>query len=190
MTAQTLKISVIVASTRDNRFGDTVAKWFLSEARAQQDDLTFEILDLREFDLPDVGRAQDQTDRERLRAELASADGFVVVVPEYNHGYPPPLKLAIDLSGDEWAAKPVAFVSYGGMSGGIRAVEQLRQVFAEMHAVTVRTGVTLHRVKTQFDEHGQPVDTYASDLAKRMLDQLSWWARVLSVARSEDPYPG
>jgi len=59
-------------------------------------------------------------------------DAFVVVTPEYNHGYPGPLKTAIDSVGREWHAKPVGFVCYGGLSGGLRAVEQLRIVFASV----------------------------------------------------------
>jgi NADPH-dependent FMN reductase len=62
---------------------------------------------------------------------IAAAEAFVVVTPEYNHGYPAPLKALIDSSGAEWYAKPIAFVSYGGISGGLRAVEQLRLVFGE-----------------------------------------------------------
>ncbi len=74
---------------------------------------------------------------------MAEADAFLVVTPEYNHGYPAALKELIDSVYEPWHAKPVAFVSYGGASGGIRAVEQLRQVFAELHAVTLRDGVQL-----------------------------------------------
>ncbi len=67
---------------------------------------------------------------------------FVVVTPEYNHSFPGPLKAAIDRHVTPWQAKPVGFVSYGGISGGLRAVEHLRQVFAELHAVTVRETVS------------------------------------------------
>jgi NAD(P)H-dependent FMN reductase len=58
-----------------------------------------------------------------LSARIDAADGFVVITPEYNHGYPASLKLAIDSVYHPWQAKPVAFVSYGGIAGGLRAVE-------------------------------------------------------------------
>ncbi len=62
-----------------------------------------------------------------------------MITPEYNHGYPASLKQAIDVPRDEWREKAVGFVSYDGVSGGLRVVEQLRQVFAELHTVTMRT---------------------------------------------------
>ena len=89
-----------------------------------------------------------------LQQALGLADAFVVVTPEYNHGYPAPLKELIDSVNAEWQAKPVAFVSYGGVSGGLRAVEQLRLVFAELHAVTIRDSVSFPGAWEQFDESG------------------------------------
>jgi NAD(P)H-dependent FMN reductase len=82
----------------------------------------------------------------------------VVVTPEYNHGYTAALKQLIDAVKAEWVAKPVGFVSYGGVSGGLRAVEQLRLVFAELHAVTIRDGVSFAMAWNRFDEAGEPVD--------------------------------
>ena len=126
---------------------------------------------------------------EAYLGRLARADGFVVVTPEYNHGYPASLKQAIDLAHHEWRAKPVAFVSYGGMSGGLRAVEQLRQVFAELHATTVRDTVSFHMAHAAFDASGQPVDaTGPAAAAKTLLDQLAWWAAALRDARTARPY--
>jgi hypothetical protein len=75
---------------------------------------------------------------------IDAADAFVVVTPEYNHSYPASLKHAIDMAHGEWNTKPVAFVSYGGISGGLRAVEALRLVFAELHATTIRDTVSFH----------------------------------------------
>ncbi len=73
---------------------------------------------------------------------LSEADAFIVVTPEYNHSFTASLKFVLDLVYEPWQGKPVAFVSYGGISGGLRAVEQLRLVFAELHAVTVRDTVS------------------------------------------------
>ena len=91
---------------------------------------------------PSPGPSIDERPSRSLQQRLGQADAFVIVTPEYNHGYPAPLKALIDSSGAEWHAKPVAFVSYGGVSGGLRAVEQLRLVFAELHAVTIRDSVS------------------------------------------------
>ena len=101
---------------------------------------------------------------EQLYVErIGRADGFVVVTPEYNHAYPAGLKHAIDLPRDEWRQKPVAFVSYGGLAGGLRAVEQLRLVFAELHATTVRDTVSFHNFYECFDDAGQPHDRTGTD---------------------------
>ena len=88
--------------------------------------------------------------------------------------------------GTSGARKPVAFVSYGGMSGGLRAVEQLRQVFAELRAMTVRDTVSFHMAHTLFDPTGEPIDPSGCNAAARtMLDDLAWWASALRAARSD-----
>ncbi len=95
------------------------------------------------------------------------------------------MKIAIDSVGREWHAKPVGFVSYGGMSGGLRAVEQLRIVFAELHTVTIRETVSFHGAHAQFDEHGAPREPAAVNTAVgALLDQLAWWAHPLQYARA------
>lgn len=112
----------------------------------------------------------------------------LVVTPEYNHSFPAVLKNAIDLFREEWRAKPVGFVSYGGQGGGLRAVEQLRLVFAELHAMTVRDSVSFHGAAAVFDG-GRPVDAAISHSAGvNMLEQLEWWGSALRSAREARPY--
>jgi NAD(P)H-dependent FMN reductase len=112
-----------------------------------------------------------------------------VVTPEYNHGYPGPLKTAIDSVSREWRAKPLGFVCYGGLSGGLRAVEQLRLVFAELHTVTIRETVSFHGARQRFNEHGVPREPDAVNAAAgALLEQLGWWARTLRRARITTPY--
>ena len=183
MTAAHLQIAVIVGSTRDGRFGDTVARWFAREAAARPD-LLVDLVDLADVDLPArypdgaTPAVRDFADR------IERADGIVVVTPEYNHSFPAALKQAIDLLRTPWKRKPVAFVSYGGLAGGLRAVEQLRLVFAELHAVTIRETVSLHRFPELFDDHGELIDpTGPAAAAKVMLDDLVWWATTLRTAR-------
>lgn len=181
-------LAVIVGSTREGRFGPTVANWFVEHAE-QRGDLEIDVVDLADFDIPihygPAGSAAMAPFRERIGA----ADAFVVVTPEYNHGYPATLKQAIDFVHAEWQAKPVGFVSYGGISGGLRAVEQLRLVFAELHAVTIRDGVSLHYGWNLFDEAGSMHEPENPLVAvKAMLDELTWFARALRTARAEHPY--
>src|SRR5262249_26014452 len=162
--------------------------WIAAHAQARGD-FDVDIIDLADPELPAVLQPEPPPIVVAYRQRLDRADAFVVVTPEYNHGYPAPLKQAIDLAYAEWPAKPVAFVSYGGMSGGLRAVEQLRQVFAEMHAVTVRDGVSFHNPWGLFDGNGWLSDDSGADFpAKVMLDRLAWWGRALRAAREHDPY--
>jgi NAD(P)H-dependent FMN reductase len=183
-----LHLAIIVGSTRKGRFAPAVARWFAGEA-SRRDDLSVDTIDLAEAHLPDMLSNQPGPEVLCVTARLAAADAFVVVTPEYNHSFPAPLKTAIDWHSKEWKAKPVGFVAYGGRAGGLRAVEQLRQVFAELHAVTVRDAVSFHNVWKEFDSAGQPRDAASSEsAAKTMLDQLAWWGHALKEARSRNPY--
>ncbi|VFA94191.1 NADPH-dependent FMN reductase [Nocardia farcinica] len=182
-----LRLEVIVASVRPERFAPVVADWFLRTVRARPE------FDTGVIDLLDTPLPVDLTENSEVaafRARLAAADAFVAVTSEYNHGYPASLKTAFDSAKHEWRAKPIGFVSYGGLSGGLRAVEQLRQVVAEIHMVSVRETVSFHQAKRRFDADGQTGDGAAVDAAGRMIGQLAWWARVLRDARRADPYPG
>ncbi|GAB2689181.1 NADPH-dependent FMN reductase [Nocardia thraciensis] len=182
-----LRLEVIVASVRPERFAPVVADWFLRTARAYPE------FDIGVIDLMDTPLPTDLSPTLQARAyreRLAAADGFVVVTSEYNHGYPASLKTALDTAKHEWRAKPIGFVGYGGLSGGLRAIEQLRQVVAEIHMVSIRESVSFHEAKRKFDADGNTEDGAAKDAAQRLLRQLSWWARHLRVARAADPYPG
>ncbi|MGI5490069.1 NADPH-dependent FMN reductase [Microtetraspora malaysiensis] len=192
MPGNPIQLAVIVGSTREGRFGPTVAKWFVEQAE-QREDVTVDVVDLAEARLP--AHMSSEPGREGAQAlaamgpRLAAADAFVVVTPEYNHSYPASLKSAIDWHFTQWQAKPVGFVSYGGMSGGLRAVEHLRQVFAELHAVTVRDTVSFHGASHQFDPQGRPIDPAGcAAAATKLLDQIVWWGHALKSARSEHPY--
>ncbi|MBC3192006.1 NAD(P)H-dependent oxidoreductase [Pseudonocardia sp. C8] len=179
-----VRVAVVIGSVRPRRFGPTAARWFAGEL-AGRDDVTVDVVDLRDAEL---SPGLEHSDR-ALGRRLAAADAFVVVTPEYNHSYPGPLKTAIDSFHAEWAAKPVGFVSYGGLSGGIRAVEHLRPVFVELHAVPVRDAVSLHEFWSAFGEDGRPTDDgAAAEAAHTLAGQLVWWGRALREARAAHGY--
>ncbi len=186
MSADRLRVAIIVASVREGRFGPIVARWFSDHAAARED-MTIDLIDLADFDHP-VNMSQSEATR-RFTERIGAADAFVVVTPEYNHSYPGPLKTALDSVGQEWRGKVVGFVAYGGMSGGLRAVEALRIVFAELHAATIRETVSFHGARGQFDEGGRPINAAAvGTAADTMLNQLAWWAHALRAARAAHPY--
>jgi NAD(P)H-dependent FMN reductase len=188
MAGERLRLALIVGSTREGRFGPTVARWFADRVTAR-DDYEIDQIDLADARLPDVLSSSPPAVVAAVGARLAAADAVVIVTPEYNHSVPGPLKSAIDWYSAEWQAKPVGFVSYGGMAGGLRAVEHLRQIFAELHAVTIRDTVSFHGAAWQFAADGQPKAFEAtSAAAARMLDQLAWWADALRRARQRQAY--
>ncbi|MEU3973365.1 NADPH-dependent FMN reductase [Streptomyces bacillaris] len=194
VTPRPLKVAVILGSNREGRFGPVVADWFLGRA-GRYEGIETELVDVGAARLPDALSFQPGLEEAArvgaVSGRLAAADAFVVVTPEYNHSFPAPLKSLIDWHHTEWQAKPVAFVSYGGRSGGLRAVEQLRQVFAELHAVSVRETVSFHHAHALFDGDGNHRDPAEADGAvKALLDQLVWWGEALREARNRRPYGG
>ena len=183
-----LRLEVIVASVRPQRFAPVVADWFLRqvERRAEHPGAAFDVgvLDLLDIDLPTDLTETDTTASFRERVERA--DAFVVVTSEYNHGYPGSVKTAFDSVKEQWRTKPIGFVSYGGRSGGLRATEQLRQVVIEVHMVPVREQVSLPEARKRFDASGETDDAAAIDAAERMLDQLAWWGNAARTAPRRD----
>jgi NAD(P)H-dependent FMN reductase len=192
MSAERLHVVVIIGSIRQGRFGPTAAGWFAAHA-SERDDVEVDVVDLAEAWLPEVlpdERACLPTPQpvRDLAPWLAAADAFVVVTPEYNHGFPGSLKNAIDWFREEWQTKPVAFVCYGGPAGGLRAVEQLRQVFTAVGAVPIRETVSLRNHRDRFDPAGRPLDRGTTNAAATaLLDQLTWWAAVLRDHRPGPP---
>lgn len=121
-------------------------------------------------------------------ADAARADGFVLVAPEYNHGYPGALKNVLDHLRNEWARKPFALVSTGGVSGGSRAAEQLRQVIPALGGTSIPATVAVPFAMRAWDDDGPPTDE-AEDWARRfgaLFDDLDWWAGALKHARDGD----
>ncbi|MFE0175461.1 NADPH-dependent FMN reductase [Streptomyces sp. NPDC059002] len=187
-----LRVAVIIGSNREGRFGSIVAEWLLARVR-ERTDLAVDVVDLADADLPTSlsFSPSDAVAAElgKVTPKLAAADAFIVLTPEYNHSYPASLKSLIDWHDEEWHAKPLAFVSYGGLSGGLRSVEHLRPVFAELNAVTIRETVSFHNAGTLFDDAGNHRDPAAADAAaKAMLDQLAWWGWALRSAKKVRPY--
>lgn len=188
---------IVIGSVREGRFGPVVGSWFADQA-STHGGFDVEVVDLADFEIPlslpaaspkYAGDSYARPDgMAPLTARLEAADAVVLVTPEYNHSYPASLKAAIDWHFTQWAAKPVAFVSYGGAAGGRHAVLHLENVLTELHAVTIRDGLAFPNYFVNWAD-GQPADPDAATYAKTLLDQLAWWASALRKARAEVPYP-
>ncbi|MCF2527557.1 NADPH-dependent FMN reductase [Yinghuangia soli] len=173
-----LRLAVIVGSTREGRTGDKVAGWFAEHA-AGRAGLAPTVIDLADFAFPARYPERPTADMAGFCAAVADAEAYVVVTPEYNRSYPASLKQAVDYAYEEWRTKPVGFVSYGYKARGLYAVEHLRQVFAELHTVTMRDAVALDLAAETVPD--------AQD-ADALLDQLTWWGLALREARASRPY--
>ena len=198
-TSSPVSIKVILGSTREGRFGDKPAHWILGEA-ARLPGVDAELLDLRNFPLSFFDRPVAPA-REggvyvdpsviRWAEKISSADAYVVVTPEYNHGYSAVLKNAFDHIYPEWARKPIGFVGYGN-AGGARAIEQLRLVAVELQMWPIRNGlhlpleVYLAAMREPVPPNPlvfAPMKNLFGDRVAMFFDDLLWAARALQAAR-------
>ena len=187
-----LNVKVILGSTRENRFSELVGAWLMREL-AKRKDMTVELLDLRDFDMPLFEEPVSPSSKTapytheavvRWTAKIAEADAFLVVAPEYNHGYPAVLKNALDYVYQEWNGKPIGFVSYGSAMGS-RSVEQLRLIAVELQMAPIRNAIHMpwSTVEAGRNDPESAFDEY-NDRVKGLSEQLAWWARALRSARS------
>ena len=184
-----VKIAIVTGSTRPGRNNEAVARW-VNQIAQQRTDADFELVDIADYHLPLFDEPMSpmfgkytKPHTQAWAEKIASFDGFVFVTPEYNHSIPGALKNAIDFLYREWNNKAAGFVSYGG-SGGVRAVEHLRLVMAELMVATVRAQVMLSLV-TDFEHFTRfkPLPQREAEVTA-MLDQLVSWASALKAVRA------
>jgi NAD(P)H-dependent FMN reductase len=187
-------LTIIIGSTRPGRAGLPVAEWFADRAK-EHGGFDVTVADLAEIDLPLLDEPNHPRLRQYTREHtrdwseiVGAADAFVIVTAEYNSGYPAPLKNAIDYLNDEWRDKPVGFVSYGGVSAGTRAVQQLKQVVTTLRMLPVADGVNIPFVTKFLDASGtlQPNATM-NQAADAMLDELVRTEAALRPLRAASP---
>lgn len=183
------KIGIIIASTRPGRIGESVGKWVLDQAVAHGG-ADYELVDLRDFDLPHldeelpaaVGQyAKPHT--HRWGEKIDSFDGFVFVVPEYNHGMPGVLKTALDFLYNEWNNKAAGFVGYG-VDGAPRSISQLRAVMGFLKIADVRTHVGLSLYTDFVDMKEIKPDARHETSIQAMLDEVLAWSGALASLRT------
>jgi NAD(P)H-dependent FMN reductase len=185
-----VKLQVVIASTREERVGPTVAAWVVERARAQGK-FDVELVDLKEVNLPLL----DEPEHPRFRkykfehtkawsARVQSADAFVFVVPEYNYAMPPALLNALDYLSVEWNYKAAAMVSYGGISGGLRSAQMARQVLTSLRMMPIPEGVAIPFFRNLIGADGRfnpgELQENASGL---MLSELARWSEALAPLR-------
>lgn len=188
-----MNLQIIIASTRPGRQGGKIAAWF-HELAQQHGKFNVELIDLAEVGLPIF----DEPNHPRLRhyqhehtkrwSEIVErADAFVFVTPEYNFGTPPALVNALDFLFQEWAYKPVGFVSYGGVSGGLRSVQMTKQFVTALRMMPIPEAVTLPFFSKFID---QDTGAFVPEegvvkAGHAMLQELERWAGALQPLRAQ-----
>lgn len=151
-----MQIHIIVGSIREGRTAIKIAQWIEKTIREYNfNTLQVEIVDLKTWDLPIFSGANpplsgiyDQPKQQDWANKIAQGDAFIFISPEYNHGYSPALKNALDYLGKEWASKPAAYVSYGGTNGS-RSIDQIRQVATYLGLVDTNSTVEIRDIFTR-----------------------------------------
>ena len=187
-----MRLGVIIASVREGRAGAPVAEWFLERAR-QHGGFEVELVDLKAVDLPLLSEphhprlqkyTQDKT--KAWSATVSALDAFVVVTPEYNFGSPPALINALDHLYVEWSYKPLGFVSYGGISGGLRSVQMTKLILSTFKIVPIVEAVSIPFIARSLHDGRFASDDKTDKNAAIMLDELLRWTNALAVLRASD----
>jgi NAD(P)H-dependent FMN reductase len=185
------RLLIVIASTRPGRRGAAVADWFAAVARAHGG-FDVEIADLAEVDLPLLNEPNDDArddyvheHTKRWSATVAAADTIVFVMPEYNRTFTAPLKNALDYLYYEWNYKPVGLVSYGGVSGGLRAAYAIKPALTALRMVPIDDGVTISRVRRRIVDGRLQADEMHTESAGEMLDELAKLSTALAPLRPD-----
>jgi NAD(P)H-dependent FMN reductase len=182
------RIMIIVASVRPGRIGLPIAEWVRERVEASGHEVDF--ADLAEVGLPfldeSVHPAKKQYEKPHTLAwseRVESAEAFVLVTPEYNHSFSPALKNALDFLFHEWSRKPVAFVSYGGVSGGLRGVTALEPVLLSLGMVRTMGDVIIPGASRQLEDGALVPDESRERAMQSVIAELATLAGPLAALR-------
>lgn len=178
-------IPVILGTARVGRQSEKAAQFMLQ--KALDVGLQSEIIDVRDYRIAATDNTEKSAVSLRLAERVLRSDGLIIVSPEYNHGYPGELKMMLDMIYWAYARKPVGICGVSsGPWGGARMVEQLRQVCLAFHMVPTCEAVYFPKIQELFDESGQFKGKSQHGMAKRLLDELIWYAKTLKRSREEE----
>lgn len=175
-----MKIGIILGSTREGRVSEEVGNWVLG--KTSNNEVTYEIIDIKDYNLPFIGTSEDQTGVAQWNQTLNEFDGFIFIVSEYNHSISGALKNALDSAKDAWANKSAGIVSYGS-AGGARAAEHLRGILSELQIASVRTHILLS-LFDDFENYStfKPRDIHDNNLGL-LFTQVNNWAKAFKTLR-------
>ena len=184
-----LKLAVVIGSTRPGRVGPSVAAWFLDAAR-EHGEFDVTLVDLADLDLPlldepehPVKQLYKHDHTKKWAAIVDEADAFAFVTPEYDFFAPAALVNAIQYLSKEWAYKPAAIVSYGGISGGLRSTQMLRLLLSSLNVHALKESVSIQFVAKHIHDGVFTPEHHAISSADAMLGELDKWAGALRPLR-------
>ncbi|MBI4086606.1 NAD(P)H-dependent oxidoreductase [Candidatus Kaiserbacteria bacterium] len=185
-TEQLLFIPVILGTAREGRRSEHAARFVFEELK-KREGIETELIDVREHRLPATDDTGETETARNILPTLERADGFIVVSPEYNHGYPGELKMFLDMSDGQYAKKPIAICGVSeGAVGGARMMEQLRNVILDLGATPILAAVYFATVEKLFNEEGEIQDDSYRDRVSKMFDSLLWYTKVLKAGRERE----
>ena len=186
------KLHVIIGSTRPGRLGPSVAQWFHAAAQ-KHGGFDAELVDIADFKLPVLDepehpakRAYTKDHTKAWSAKINEADAYAFVSPEYNYFAPPALVNALDFLVHEWKYKPAGIVSYGGVSGGLRAAQSLKGLMTTLRIMPIPEGVAIPNFAQHIDKaSGVFKSNELMDASvETMLDELAKWSAALKPMRA------
>lgn len=181
-----MKIQIIVGSVREGRIAIKVARWVQrSIERANYSTVQVELIDLKEWNLPIFSGSHppltgiyDQPKQQQWADKIASGDAVILISPEYNHGYSPALKNALDYLGKEWQGKPAAYIGYGATNGS-RSIDQIRQVGTQLGLVDSNAVIEIRdifsRNKTEEFEPNEFDNKNLRSVLDKLIQYVSAW---------------
>ncbi|WP_346908365.1 NAD(P)H-dependent oxidoreductase [uncultured Roseibium sp.] len=185
-----LRLQVILATTRPGRKGPEFGRWFAKYA-SNNSNFEIDVVDISEFNLPVFDEPQhpvmqnyEHDHTKRWSETIAKGDAYVFVMPEYDHTAPASLINALTYLSKEWAYKPAGFVSYGGVSGGLRGVQSLKPMLNALKMVPVPEAVTIPNYGEFLDDNGFNANELHEKGAADMLAELAKWAGALKSIRT------
>jgi NAD(P)H-dependent FMN reductase len=181
-----LYLPVILGTPRQGRQTEHVARFVVTEMQ-KRPEIATDLIDVRALQMTNQDTGTDAADP-AYKEKIERCDGLVIVTPEYNHGYPGPLKQALDMCLEEYNHKTVGIVGVsGGPFGGARVIENLVPVVRELGLVVTGVDVNFSSVRNIFDDDGNlKEERYVGRLAK-FLNELVWLTRVMRHGRENIP---
>ena len=190
-----LRLHTIIGSTRPGRVGPAIAQWFHEHAQ-KHGKFDAHLVDLAEFNLPlydephhPMRRQYEKDHTKKWSESVNAADAIVFVTPEYNFSAPPSVVNAIDYLFWEWQYKPMAVVSYGGVSGGLRAAQTLRQHISTLKSMPIPEGVAIPNFFSQLKDGKFAGNELNEQGVAASLNELHKWSEALADLREGVRHP-